>query len=229
VSVDCVALHPGGRLLAVASSDAAGETATLSMWDLTTPAAPARLSTIEPDGYGRIDGMAFSSDGRTLVAGDDDASADASGLWDVTDPRRVRPLGAFTGDSENGAGSGVFSPDGRVVFTTGGQSGTVRVWNVADPAKPALLDAFTEHTAQSSLYVEVNGLAVSPSGRTLAVADPDSTARLWNITDPAHPVLKATLTGHVAAVTSVGFSRDGRLLATTSIDHTFRLWTAAGR
>ncbi len=69
----------------------------------------------------------------------------------------------------------------------------------------------------------VTSVAFSPDGRTLATASQDSTARLWNISDPHHPSLLGTLTGHTNTITSVTFSPDGHTLATGN-DDTARLW-----
>ena len=70
----------------------------------------------------------------------------------------------------------------------------------------------------------VTAVAFSPDGRLLASVSNDRTARLWNVTNPLHPVSVAVLTGHTDSLNSVAFSHDGRMLATGSSDHTVRLW-----
>jgi WD40 repeat protein len=71
----------------------------------------------------------------------------------------------------------------------------------------------------------VYGVAFSPDGHTLASANADHTVRLWDVTDPIHPVsLGQPLTGHTGAVEGVAFSPDGHTLASASDDSTIRLW-----
>ncbi|EME57660.1 hypothetical protein H074_20757 [Amycolatopsis decaplanina DSM 44594] len=68
-------------------------------------------------------------------------------------------------------------------------------------------------------------VAMSPIGGILATGGQDRTARLWNVTDLAHPLsLGPPLTGHTAALRSLAFSPDGHTLATASDDQTTRLW-----
>ncbi|MBV8863383.1 MAG: TIR domain-containing protein, partial [Mycobacterium sp.] len=69
----------------------------------------------------------------------------------------------------------------------------------------------------------VNSVALSSDGHSLAVGN-DDTIRLWNLTDPAHPVpLGGLVTGHTG-IDSVAFSSDGHTLAAAGHDDTIRLW-----
>ena len=67
----------------------------------------------------------------------------------------------------------------------------------------------------------VGSVAFSPDGHTLAVGGAD--LRLWDLSDPAHPVpLGRLLNGQTNGVGSVAFSPDGHTLATGGSD--LRLW-----
>lgn len=73
-------------------------------------------------------------------------------------------------------------------------------------------------------------MALSPDARTLATADQDRTARLWDVSNPRQPRELAKLTGNELAVPMVAFSPDGHTVATGGNDHTLRLWeTDIGR
>ena len=48
--------------------------------------------------------------------------------------------------------------------------------------------------------------------------------QLWDITDPAHPSMSATLLGHTGNVSWVAFRPNGHTLASSSDDHTAQLW-----
>jgi WD40 repeat protein len=69
----------------------------------------------------------------------------------------------------------------------------------------------------------LRGLAFSPTGRVLATASEDRSAKLWDV-ETGQELM--TLQGHMSKVVCLDFSPDGRLIATAGDDETLRLWDA---
>jgi WD40 repeat protein len=102
-----------------------------------------------------------------------------------------------------------FAPDGRTL-ASGGQDGTVVVWDVATRRARAPLRG---HTGA------VRGLSFSPDGKVLATAGDDGTVRLWDLVTGEH---SRTLGAHGGGATCVAFSTDGQWLLSGGGD--CRIW-----
>ena len=86
-------------------------------------------------------------------------------------------------------------------------------------------DTFLEvRVSGLNIRTQVESIAFSPDGTTLASGSSDNTVKLWDV---ASGTLKDTLEGHTDIVWSIDFSPDGQTLASGSSDNTVKLWDVA--
>ena len=209
-----VAVSHDGRFVAVGSAEGA-----VCLWRLA-PGALRRAWRHTPVAQS----VAFTPDGRYLLAGNAGAAAGQGGetaRWEVSTGRRVEPTLRHTNGLGWVAGLAV-SPDGAFVYTADGQNQVVHRWEAATGKELGVTGRHGD---------EVWSLALSPDGRrlltgTAAYKKPPlgCSARLWDAATGA-PV-GAPMT-HAATVHGIAFSPDGKTVLTGSHDRTTRLWDAA--
>ncbi len=196
--VNSVAFSPDGKLVASAA------TWDAKVWDVATGRELERFR-----GKLRAQIVAFSPDGKTLLAVNHDGAVTG---WDVeTGTIRTRTASPLR-DAYFSTPVAAFSADRKLLALT----------DHGD--KLVLLDVAT---GKPLLRLEKSGallsVAVSPDGRTLATGGQDNVVRLWDVVTGKE---RHQLKGHTNWVDSVTFSPDGISLASAGGDD-LRLWDVA--
>jgi WD40 repeat protein/transcriptional regulator with XRE-family HTH domain len=189
-------------------------TATVTLWDVSDPHEPKRLSWFLSGGAGPIAQLAFDATGAELAA----AGGERVGRWAVTDPEHPHELAVM--DTGARVRSVAYSPAGdRLAFGT--DAGTAHVWTLgAAPGELTVLES-----QDKPLMV-----AFAPNGQLMMRAKEQDAIQLWDVSrrDPVEGPRLDALTD--VRVTTTDFSADGRYLVVTGADSTAyvletRTWT----
>jgi WD40 repeat protein len=206
-----VAVSHDGRFIAVGSGEGA-----VRLWRLA-PGALRRAWRHPP----RAHSVAFTPDGRYLLAGNIGGQGGETARWEVSTGLRAEPTLRHTKGLGWVQGLAV-SPNGAFVYTADGQNQVVHRWEVATAKELGVTGRHGD---------EVWSLALSPDGRRLLTGSADyrkpplgCSARLWDVATGAP--IGAPMT-HARTVQGIAFSPDGKTVLTGSHDRTTRLWDAA--
>jgi WD40 repeat protein len=150
-----------------------------------------------------VSGVAFSPDGRRLVAASQDGTAR---IWSVG----TGSLDHVLRGHHDAVNSARFSPDGKLVVTSS-RDHDARIW---DTSTGRLRHVLRGH------FGEVSDASFSPDGSWVVTAGP-GTAGLWQASNGR---LVLFLHGHHRPLTGATFSPDGQRIVTTSLDGTVRAY-----
>ena len=216
--VSSLAFSPDGQRLAMAASN-------VLLYDANTlePSGALALdhSASSPEEDEWVSRVAFSADGGTLATSGTNVS-----FWDVSTGQRLRTLEAPNGVHE-------FSKDLTMGVTMGladEDAVEVKVWDLATETVLRAFEVTTGGIADAR-GVQVNDVAFSPDGGTLAVASTVwrenshyvGALRLWNLETGALEKAYEPRTRSCPSIESVTFSPDGKRLAFSECDTVFSL------
>jgi hypothetical protein len=213
-----VALGHGGRLVAFGHKNG-----SIDLFGDLSGSRPVLLteSALEDNASwqdGEVVSLAFSPDDRILVAG---RFKGVFSVWNVEDPAKPRLLVTVHRKALT-LQTVAIDRTGRILAVAGwnddqgGGEDKVELDDFGDPARP---------TARGLLPLSegIDVVAFSPAGAVIAGGGPMRPAVLWDVADPARPMLLPPPAATSFGTGSVAFSANGGLLAETD-QTSARLW-----
>ncbi|MBK1988265.1 serine/threonine protein kinase [Sphaerospermopsis aphanizomenoides BCCUSP55] len=193
-SVLSVAISPDSKIIA------SGGNRLIKLWNIST----GQQITALKGHIQKVNVVAISADGQTLVSGSDDYTIK---VWNLNTKKLIHTLKSHT-DSVHAV---AISKDGKTLVSASDDK-TIKVWNLGTGQ---LIRTLKGHSYW------IRSLAISPNNVTVASGSFDKTLKLWNMTQetPIH-----TLTPNSQTVISLVFSPDGKMLASASRDRKIKLW-----
>lgn len=201
---------PDGRILAgLFPLDASSATPTgiLRVWNL------ANWEELYSQTISLAEGFAFSSDSSRIALG---SAIGKIFIYEVISGKLIQTLAGH----EDVVTSLAFSPNGAIL-ASGGQDGTIRLWDLQAGEEIRLLDRLSYKVRGSSLPVRIGCIAFSPDESLLVTGEVDGMIRFW---DMATGVQIAAFQGHRGEVNTLDFNLGGTQFISGGQDGTLRLW-----
>lgn len=166
------------------------QTGALRVIDVTTPAKPKLVATLN---CGLYQGdVQISHDGKTLILGADSAGGPAACLMvgktgfmtiDISDPRNPKPIG--TAQIARGSHNITAHPTKPYVYNSDSdqaQRGNIEIWSIKNPSKPEKVSDFAVFTHSP------HDISFNKDG-TRAVTAARTAVHILDTSDPEAPVL----------------------------------------
>jgi WD40 repeat protein len=206
-----VAYAPDGSTLAVGGSG-------VQLWDAATRSLLASRA-LPPNEYTNATVFRPQQAGAPLIA-----VAVSDGTVDLLNGRTLAPVTApFKVITGAGAAESVaFSPDGRLL-AAGADDGTVRLFDVTDPARPRQVAVVRGAGPITPIYTVV----FAPNGRLVAAASLNNVVQLWRVGGSSLGPAGPDLGGMDSYPIGLAFAPDGKTLAIGNADKHVYVWNVA--
>ncbi len=201
-SFNALAFSPNGRLLASGCSDG-----SVRLWNATAQKEGLGgkigqyMPTLKLKGHKeRVNILAFSPDGKTLLSGSDDGTIRA---WDTTTGRKIY---TYPGHMV-GIRSIAVSEQTNILTSSDSYPTQVRLWDIKNG-----------HQLSASYFGFTYSVTISPNATTITMDDlSDRNLRLWDIQNRRYRIyLKGHgYTSESLLHTEIAFSKDEKMLATS--------------